>query len=485
MFPRFSAYLRQERLFGSKPVPIPTNQELPQTDDQNFRSFLVKINSKLSERWIKDLLKLVETCACKGLEVQELHDIAYLTSINFLKMINEIPEPEEYNLKLKDIQGLKVSLPNISYHFATKIFKLILENIDEPTRTKALQSLNRTIDLDSIPDTEYDLIDIDWVEEPKEKKSDILSAMQESHQKESAKSITKPANNPKPYQKLSWLENKLCESYDGDVDLSKDMASSIFRALNTNRDSSNSNLQAELFQLLGETNILLIQEIFDKREQICNYYRNQAMQSMQNKQPRQRQQAMSVGVVVTTQKQQKMQKQMRKEDKKIYKNQKRLEKENQVFTTADGTKLNLTGHDDRFLISLGLDPSKFQEDREIALMDPDQSKWYRSFANIASKDEEELRNLPNVYDVYSKGETGIAQVGDERCILPEHERVNESTHEQFVIPEHTAGQQLPGENRVLIDSLDDIGKLVFRGYTALNRIQTLVFDSAYGSIIII
>ena len=40
---------------------------------------------------------------------------------------------------------------------------------------------------------------------------------------------------------------------------------------------------------------------------------------------------------------------------------------------------------------------------------------------------------------------------------------------------------LPGEERVRIDSLDKIGQRVFKGYDCLNRIQTIIFDAAYNN----
>ncbi len=51
--------------------------------------------------------------------------------------------------------------------------------------------------------------------------------------------------------------------------------------------------------------------------------------------------------------------------------------------------------------------------------------------------------------------------------------------EEIVIPHTSAMPPSVGDERIRISELDEIARLVFKGTKALNKIQTIVFDSAY------
>ena len=51
--------------------------------------------------------------------------------------------------------------------------------------------------------------------------------------------------------------------------------------------------------------------------------------------------------------------------------------------------------------------------------------------------------------------------------------------EEITIPATTTPPPPVGEHRVRISELDDIAQIAFRGIKTLNRIQSIVFDSAY------
>ena len=208
------------------------------------------------------------------------------------------------------------------------------------------------------------------------------------------------------HDRLPWLEQKLNEIYN-DIDFSKDMASNIFRALNQNCSIEDPKLQAEVFTLLGGDNFTLIGEILQKREEIVNFYRNKARSKAQNvlatdnarKNQQQQhhsrnsspalnhnsQSQMALGIHIKTKGGEKLMKQMRKEDRKRFEKQKKIEKENQTFTDDNGNRITVRDQDHRFLISLGLDPSSLEQDRNLAMIDQNASNWYRNFDNMAKE----------------------------------------------------------------------------------------------------
>lgn len=51
--------------------------------------------------------------------------------------------------------------------------------------------------------------------------------------------------------------------------------------------------------------------------------------------------------------------------------------------------------------------------------------------------------------------------------------------EEIVIPHTSATPPSVGDERIRIEELDEIARLVFKGTKSLNKIQTIVFDSAY------
>ncbi|KAM6995450.1 activating signal cointegrator 1 complex subunit 3 isoform 1-T2 [Tautogolabrus adspersus] len=89
---------------------------------------------------------------------------------------------------------------------------------------------------------------------------------------------------------------------------------------------------------------------------------------------------------------------------------------------------------------------------------------------------------PNVYDCYAEATKSPAFVGGARLLLPEGiRRDNTKMYEEVEIP---PSEPMPigfEEKPVYISELDEIGQLVFQGMKRLNRIQSLVFETAYNT----
>ena len=64
--------------------------------------------------------------------------------------------------------------------------------------------------------------------------------------------------------------------------------------------------------------------------------------------------------------------------------------------------------------------------------------------------------------------------------IPEDaQRKNDHVMEEIVIPHTSTAPPPVGEERVKIAHLDEIAQIAFKGTASLNRIQSIVFDTAY------
>ncbi len=64
--------------------------------------------------------------------------------------------------------------------------------------------------------------------------------------------------------------------------------------------------------------------------------------------------------------------------------------------------------------------------------------------------------------------------------IPEDaKRTSDKVMEEIVIPHTSAVPPSVGDEKIKINELDEIARLVFKGTKTLNKIQTIVFDSAY------
>jgi activating signal cointegrator complex subunit 3 len=69
-----------------------------------------------------------------------------------------------------------------------------------------------------------------------------------------------------------------------------------------------------------------------------------------------------------------------------------------------------------------------------------------------------------------------------KMLLPENvTRKDTKEYEAVDIPISKPAPLTVGENLVKISSLDELGRAAFYGIETLNRIQTIVFDTAYNS----
>ncbi|KAJ8290873.1 hypothetical protein GJAV_G00018670 [Gymnothorax javanicus] len=127
-------------------------------------------------------------------------------------------------------------------------------------------------------------------------------------------------------------------------------------------------------------------------------------------------------------------------------------------------------------IGFHFDPKELRLQREQALLTARRSPV------LGRHREHERIRYPHVYDAYAEASKTSAFVGGAKMLLPEGiKRENNKMFEEVVIPPNEPMPIGFEEKPVYISELDEIGQLVFQGMKRLNRIQSIVFETAYNT----
>ncbi|CAH2252491.1 activating signal cointegrator 1 complex subunit 3 isoform X1 [Pelobates cultripes] len=246
-----------------------------------------------------------------------------------------------------------------------------------------------------------------------------------------------------------------------------DLCGTLFEMLASAK--SNDELQNELFELLGPEGLSFIEVLLQQRQRIveislCWSSDNQLYFSQEQR----KRNAGDIlkpnyGCQVTVQSEQEKQlmKQYRREEKRHAKREKRV------------------GDDGEFCgeVPMSFDPKELRMQREQAL------STVRQMPVLGrERDCWERIQYPNVYDSYAEAMKTSAFVGGAKLLLPEGiQRENNKMYEEVRIP---PTEPMPigfEEKPIFVKDLDEIGQLVFKGVKRLNRIQSIVFETAYNT----
>ena len=87
---------------------------------------------------------------------------------------------------------------------------------------------------------------------------------------------------------------------------------------------------------------------------------------------------------------------------------------------------------------------------------------------------------PYVFDGMSKARLTTGYIQGTKMSLPVgFERKDSKKYEEVTVPAADPGLAEVGQKLISISSLDEIGQLAFKGMKSLNRIQSVVYNSAY------
>lgn len=255
-----------------------------------------------------------------------------------------------------------------------------------------------------------------------------------------------------------WLEKELKKfSSSAPADA---MCHTILNLLKSGR--SNDDLQNELFDLLGFDRIELIEELLQHRSEITEpdliteekMILSSTRSVLENKRPN-----YGCQVIVQSDKEKQLVKQALKEEKKIQRIMAKVEN----FSDDEGGLPTLVNVNDL----------KVKRKAAIkAMIKP-------VFSRPRALPQEVY---PHVYDSQKSAQQTSGFVAGHKLMLPLGvHRVDTKTYEEVNIPTSEAAPVNVGNQLVEISSLDEVGQMAFNGMKTLNRIQSVVFDTAYYS----
>ncbi|KAI9786247.1 MAG: hypothetical protein M1839_007658 [Geoglossum umbratile] len=116
-----------------------------------------------------------------------------------------------------------------------------------------------------------------------------------------------------------------------------------------------------------------------------------------------------------------------------------------------------------------------REEREAALR---QQSYEHKTAKLAPRVDREGPQYPHVYKSHSAGNS--LSLSGRKYVLPEgHKRIEHEKYEEYSIPATKVGTLASGQKLVKVTEMDMLCQKTFKGYKALNRMQSLVYPVAY------
>ncbi|XP_058504063.1 activating signal cointegrator 1 complex subunit 3 [Solea solea] len=241
----------------------------------------------------------------------------------------------------------------------------------------------------------------------------------------------------------------------------EELCTSLFEMLASHK--SDDELQNELFELLGPDGLEMISTLLQRRVAIVDSLLaippdRLGLPPDFSQKAEQTKPIYGCQVTIQSEQEKQMMKMYRREEKKERKRGKGAD-------DGDSSDAVMT-----------FDPREMRTHREHALLtarrDPILSRE-RTYERI---------QYPNVYDVYAEASKMPAFVGGAKILLPEGvRRDNTKMYEEVEIPPNEPMPIGFEEKPIYISELDEIAQLVFKGMKRLNRIQSIVFETAYNT----
>lgn len=235
---------------------------------------------------------------------------------------------------------------------------------------------------------------------------------------------------------------------------------------------SNEEIQNELFELMGFDKFEIIQEILEnrkhlqknldsveKKDQVKDHVVKKQKEDITKPAPN-----YLMPVLVQSEKEKELTKLARKDEKKL-----------------KGLKANEQDEDDEEITIAKLRMSQTNNFLQVAQRTPvmveKSTNWIYKTAARATP------NYPFVFDSSKAAKAHIGFMTSSKIMLPEDTtRKDSQMCEEVMIPaKGTPSDLTVGDKRVQIESLDEIGQIAFKGTKELNRIQTIVYPTAYHS----
>ncbi|KAH9644006.1 hypothetical protein HF086_004267 [Spodoptera exigua] len=267
----------------------------------------------------------------------------------------------------------------------------------------------------------------------------------------------------------TWLETKVKEQYENVAEISSvDILQSIITLLNSPR--TNDEMQNDLFELLGFDKFEFIQEILEHRQDIINSLKappaGPTLSEIAALLPENKMPQYLCQVSVLSEQEKMLAKLVRKEEKKA--KNRRVEDDDD-----EEQEINISQMRAKRLAELSKPVVPFSTSSRSSNVDPILQKISYFQTKV---------QYPNVYDSSINAKNSAGFVSGLKLILPENAvRKDTKEFEEVTIPKNDPPPLTVGNQRVPIAELDEIGQMAFENIKELNRIQSVVFQTAYNT----
>ncbi|KAL0868583.1 hypothetical protein ABMA27_008049 [Loxostege sticticalis] len=476
------AHTQLDKPRNLKPITDPSKPILGKPKNlQRFKSFsdihnYIKQNEPDSEDKLKTLSLLKD--ACKQLTGDQPDEIIEDAAVMALRMFLE-----QDIVMLKHLNQLRQTFGTVTSVVANKICQIVTSLSNELSEETREYIMKETDDSEKEnvklwgENIQCNYIPYQRVKKPLAKltsKPAVDSAfvtdfsMKYSTEKKdvgTTEKAAKPVVGSK-YNK-SWLETKVKELYVDSNISSADILQSIITFLNSPR--SNDDMQNDLFELLGFDKFEFIQEILSHRQDITDSLQAPIQPTIseiaamlpENKMPQ-----YLCQVSVLSEQEKILAKLVRKEEKKAKNSKKNDDDE-------DDQEFNIAQMRARRIAELSKPVVPFSTSKSASNIDPILQKISYFQTKV---------QYPNVYDSSINAKNSAGFVSGLKLILPENAvRKDNKEYEEVTIPKNEPAPLEVGNKRVPIADLDEIGQMAFENIKELNRIQSVVFNTAYNT----
>lgn len=258
---------------------------------------------------------------------------------------------------------------------------------------------------------------------------------------------------------FSWLEKTISQVYGNSqanpLGSIKEIVQTLMTLLNSSK--SDDEIQNDLFDYLGYENISLIEIILQKRKEITTCRAFDSIEVPLSYQTIDYRPNYGCQVTIQSEEEKMIKKLLRKEERKIQR---------------DEAKTNKLDNLENFQF----DPITLRKQREAELLQQIQVPLIKRVV------PPQREKYPYVFDIYSEAKLTSSFITGNKLILPVgHKQINNSKYQEIIIPVSDPPPSNVGDTLISIEAMDDVGQSGFRGMTTLNRIQSVVFNTAYNT----
>jgi len=425
------------------------------TNQSNFLN-LDKLNKKLREKFGQYARNLFDQC-------KDLMEHLF-NEINSLNKQNDLNDLFSMNyVQLLTTKSSSLETPNSKYFGENIKFYSFYED-----KIKKLKNFEAEFSSSLDTDDEETGGSDDDEEEPESFQFDFSSDKQQNN-----------SNNDEYLKLVEWTKQ-----------FSSDLNNIVYELLSKNNDINQ--IQNELVELLGFEKIEIVEFLLSNKNSVVKAYEAYIKESTSQERRVKHTSyskpsnltsssgqsgAITSQIVVHTETEKKIKKLMRKEEKKLNKTN------------------NLTKLENEF--GEQFDPALLRKLREEQLSEAHVLQLYhqkRMNSLLPENLVKKVDQYPFVFDSLLKITQSTAFVAGSKILLPENiKRTDTHVFEEIFIPASDSldladptkfigsKEEICFNPLIKVSSLDEIGQLVFRNVKSLNRIQSIVFESAYMS----